>query len=87
MDGRPNSNPNVAQGGMYVIQLLDWYAASITVIAICFVELIMIAWLYGVENFARDVGFMTGHRPGKWWQVCWKYLTPTILLVMIYMIL
>lgn len=64
---------------MYIIQLLDWYAASISVIAICFVELVMVAWLYGVDNFARDVGFMTGHRPGWWWRCCWRYITPAIL--------
>lgn len=64
---------------MYIIQLLDWYAAAISVIAICFVELLMVAWLYGVDNFARDIGFMTGHHPGWWWRTCWRYVTPTIL--------
>lgn len=69
---------------MYIIQLLDWYSASISVIAICIVELIMVAWIYGVDNFARDVGFMTGHQPGIGWRMCWKYVTPTILIVRLF---
>lgn len=66
---------------MYVIQLLDWYAASISVILICLVEVFVVSWTYGASNFVRDVEFMTGNRPGAWWYLCWKYITPVILVV------
>lgn len=66
---------------MYWLQLFDWYAASISVILICLVEIIIVGWIYGVQNFVRDVEFMIGHRVEMGWIVCWKYITPTILFV------
>ncbi|KAJ4442270.1 hypothetical protein ANN_12136 [Periplaneta americana] len=37
----------ITNGGMYVVQLLDWYAASISVILICLVEVVIVGWIYG----------------------------------------
>lgn len=66
---------------MYWLQLFDWYAASISVILICFVEVIIVGYIYGVDDFVRDVEFMIGHKVGRWWYLTWRYITPTILLV------
>ena len=35
------------QGGMYVLQLLDWYSAGFCVLIIAIVECCAINWLYG----------------------------------------
>lgn len=76
------SNVFITRGGMYWLQLFDWYAASISVILICLVEIVIVGWIYGVHNFIRDVEFMIGHKVGIWWMLTWKYITPTILSVM-----
>ncbi|KAJ6649291.1 Sodium- and chloride-dependent glycine transporter 1 [Pseudolycoriella hygida] len=75
-----SSIPCTTQGGMYVLQLLDWYAASISVILICFLELLCISWFYGIDQFIRDIEFMLAAKLHWWWHVCWKYITPIILL-------
>lgn len=69
----------VTRGGMYLLQLFDWYAASISVILVCLCEVIIVGWIYGVKNFIRDIEFMIGNTVPKWWLICWKYITPTIL--------
>ncbi|XP_049832189.1 sodium- and chloride-dependent glycine transporter 1-like [Schistocerca gregaria] len=69
----------ITNGGMYVLQLLDWYSASISVILICSVEVISIAWIYGCENFCQDIEFMMNEKVQIWWKICWKYITPCIL--------
>ncbi|KAJ8673949.1 hypothetical protein QAD02_005211 [Eretmocerus hayati] len=69
----------VTNGGMYILQMFDWYAASISVILICIVEVIVVGWTYGCENFVRDVEFMINEKLHWWWPLCWKYITPTIL--------
>ncbi|XP_037040212.1 sodium- and chloride-dependent glycine transporter 1-like [Bradysia coprophila] len=74
------SIPCTTEGGMYVLQLLDWYAASISVILICFLELLCVCWFYGIDRFVRDIEFMLNAKLHWWWQVCWKYITPTILM-------
>lgn len=68
---------------MYYLQLIDWYAASISVILICLVEVIIVGWTYGVDNFVRDLEFMIKKKVSIWWKFCWKYSTPFILSVSI----
>lgn len=66
---------------MYLLQLFDWYAASISVILICLCEIFIVGWVYGVNNFIRDIEFMIGTSVERCWLICWKYITPTILSV------
>lgn len=65
---------------MYIVQLLDWYSASISVIFICTIEILIVGWIYGVENFKRDIEFMLKEKVGTIWIIFWKYITPLILI-------
>ncbi|XP_011304951.1 sodium- and chloride-dependent glycine transporter 2 isoform X2 [Fopius arisanus] len=69
----------VTNGGMYLLQMFDWYAASVSVISICLAEVIVVGWTYGCDNFVRDVEFMLGNKLNPWWPYSWKYITPVIL--------
>ncbi|KAJ8672809.1 hypothetical protein QAD02_004069 [Eretmocerus hayati] len=70
----------VTNGGMYILQLLDWYATAITVILVCFVEVVVVGWTYGCRNFVRDIEFMINQKLHWWWPLCWKYINPVIIL-------
>lgn len=73
----------VFQNGMYLIQLFDWYAYSLTVILICLMELVMVCHCYGTENFIRDLEFMLQETKLSWvWRICWQYISPLILVFM-----
>ncbi|KRJ97333.1 sodium- and chloride-dependent glycine transporter 2 isoform X2 [Drosophila yakuba] len=67
-------------GGMFILQLFDWYSSAIAVIVICLVEIIMVAWIYGIKNFMLDVEFMLGKRPSLYWRILWQVVTPVILI-------
>jgi len=64
---------------MYVLQLMDWYSASFCVLVIAVLECVAINWIYGNENFAANIKEMLGHYPGKWWRICWKFISPLII--------
>ncbi|XP_034668147.1 sodium- and chloride-dependent glycine transporter 2 [Drosophila subobscura] len=68
------------RGGMYILQLFDWYSSAISVIAICLVEIIMVSFIYGIDNFMLDVEFMMGKRPSLLWKILWKWVTPVVLI-------
>ncbi|XP_033159892.1 sodium- and chloride-dependent glycine transporter 1 [Drosophila mauritiana] len=67
-------------GGMFILQLFDWYSSAIAVIVICLVEIIMVAWIYGIKNFMLDVEFMLGKRPSLYWRIVWQVVTPVIII-------
>lgn len=35
----------------------------------------------GLEKFCDDVESMIGHRPGLYWRLCWKFVSPMFIIV------
>lgn len=35
----------------------------------------------GVDRFSDDIEEMIGQRPGLYWRLCWKFVSPCFLLV------
>uniref|UniRef100_A0A8C5B964 Transporter n=1 Tax=Gadus morhua TaxID=8049 RepID=A0A8C5B964_GADMO len=73
----------VTNGGMYVFTLLDHFAAGTSILFGVLIEAIGIAWFYGVDRFSDDIEEMIGHRPGLYWRLCWKFVSPCFLLFMV----
>lgn len=70
------------QGGIYVFQVFDFYAASgMVLLSICFFECICVAWFYGANKFNKDIEMMVGYPLISWFKYCWLYLTPILTLV------
>ncbi|XP_035259135.1 sodium-dependent dopamine transporter isoform X2 [Anguilla anguilla] len=70
----------VTNGGIYVFTLLDHYVAGTSILFGVLIEIIGIAWFYGVDRFSDDIQEMIGHRPGLYWRICWKFVSPCFLL-------
>ncbi|KAL8591588.1 hypothetical protein ACOMHN_055555 [Nucella lapillus] len=68
--------PSVTYGGNYFIYLMDKHAAPISLIFICFMEVIAVNWFYGVRRLAGDIESMLGFRPNYFWMVCWAGVSP-----------
>uniref|UniRef100_A0A8C6L5F5 Transporter n=1 Tax=Nothobranchius furzeri TaxID=105023 RepID=A0A8C6L5F5_NOTFU len=73
----------VTSGGMYVFTLLDHFAAGTSILFGVLIEAIGIAWFYGVDRFSDDIKEMIGQRPGRYWRLCWKFVSPCFLLFMV----
>uniref|UniRef100_A0A8C1WYI4 Transporter n=1 Tax=Cyprinus carpio TaxID=7962 RepID=A0A8C1WYI4_CYPCA len=70
---------NVITSGMYMLQLVDTFAASYSLVIIAIFELIGISYIYGLQRFCEDIEMMIGFQPNKFWRICWAFVTPTIL--------
>ncbi|KAL3862151.1 hypothetical protein ACJMK2_008139 [Sinanodonta woodiana] len=72
----------VTQGGVYVLQILDWYCASVSVMFLSLVECLVMAWVYGARRLSNDIEMMIGKPIFPLWRIFWMFLTPlTMLLV------
>uniref|UniRef100_A0A8D0H622 Transporter n=1 Tax=Sphenodon punctatus TaxID=8508 RepID=A0A8D0H622_SPHPU len=71
--------PMITQGGLYMLQLVDTYAASYSLVIIAIFELVGVSYVYGLQRFCEDIEMMIGFQPSKFWRVCWAFVTPTIL--------
>uniref|UniRef100_A0A6Q2XKS9 Transporter n=1 Tax=Esox lucius TaxID=8010 RepID=A0A6Q2XKS9_ESOLU len=79
--------PMVTENGMYMLQLVDTYAASYSLVIIAIFELLGISYLYGLQRFCEDIEMMIGFQPNRFWRICWAFVTPTILTVCVYLML
>nr|XP_006642702.2 PREDICTED: sodium- and chloride-dependent glycine transporter 2 isoform X1 [Lepisosteus oculatus] len=71
--------PMITESGMYMLQLVDTYAASYSLVIIAIFELVGISYIYGLQRFCEDIEMMIGFQPNKFWRICWAFVTPTIL--------
>ncbi|CAL4076612.1 unnamed protein product, partial [Meganyctiphanes norvegica] len=68
------------RGGMYVLQLLDWYSASQTIIIACLCEIIVFGFIYGTGRVVRDLQVMMRLQLPWPWYAAWVAITPALLL-------
>ncbi|NXK17834.1 S6A11 protein, partial [Arenaria interpres] len=69
----------VFQGGMYVFQLFDSYAASgMCLLFVAIFECVCIGWVYGSNRFYENIEDMIGYKPLSLIKWCWMVLTPGI---------
>ncbi|KAI6233810.1 Transporter [Aphelenchoides fujianensis] len=72
----------VCEGGFYVFQLFDFYAASgWALIWLLFFECIAISWCVGINNWYEHIKSMIGYYPWAWWKFCWVFVTPGVCIV------
>ena len=68
------------QGGVFLFQLMDFYSCSgLSLLWVCFFQTIAIGWFFGADRFCDCVEQMTGHKPGLFWFLCWKYFAPAVM--------
>lgn len=69
----------LTEGGMYVFQLFDSYAASgMCLLFVAIFESICIGWIYGSDRFYMNIEDMIGYKPASFIKWCWMILTPGI---------
>ncbi|PRD26499.1 UNVERIFIED_CONTAM: slc6a5 [Trichonephila clavipes] len=77
--------PCTTEGGMYILQLMDWYSAAFSLMVISLLELICISFVYGIDRFFMDISLMIKRTPPFWWKLCWCYITPgTIICLLLF---
>jgi len=68
--------------GEYWLTLFDSFGATgLTFIA--FAELLSVMYVYGHTRFTKDIENMTGVRPGLYWQIMWRFVSPTLMAAVI----
>ncbi|KAK5884243.1 hypothetical protein CesoFtcFv8_018084 [Champsocephalus esox] len=70
------------QGGVYQFELIDYYGANgICLLCVSLVQCVAVGWAFGAERIHDALEDMTGQRPGVFYTVCWRYVTPLICTV------
>ncbi|XP_035486455.1 sodium- and chloride-dependent GABA transporter 2-like [Scophthalmus maximus] len=69
----------VTEGGLYIFQLFDHYAASgMTLLFFAIIESVCIGWVYGADRQYDHIKDMIGYQPWPFMKYCWQYFTSAI---------
>ena len=63
--------------------MLNMFGSSNPILFVVFVETIGVFWYYGVSRFCDDVEQMIGSRPSIFWRVCWQFISPAFLFIIL----
>lgn len=66
--------PMSSQGGGYVLDFLDYYAAGWPYLFIGLTELILVCYVYGIENFMDDLYSICNFNPGLWCKTIFMFV-------------
>jgi len=77
------------KAGIFIFSLFDKYSTNWSIVIVGFLECVIVTWIYGTNgeathNFRNHIAEMTGFRVSLFWIVCWKYITPSLLLVVLF---
>lgn len=79
--------PLTTRGGSYLLDLLDYYAAGWPYLFIGLTELIIVCYVYGIQNYMDDLYHIMRFSPGLWAKshFCFIYmsLSPIIIFVIL----
>ncbi len=75
--------------GTYWVEVFDAYSGNWAVLVVAFLELISVAWVYGLDRFAIDLAAMLGQKvTSHWsfniWSVFWCFLSPVTLVAVVF---
>jgi len=66
--------PLICDGGFVLLDIVDSYSMGFNSYVIALVNLIGICYLYGYDNYEKDMTYMLGRKPSLYWKITWKYL-------------
>ncbi|XP_052229693.1 sodium-dependent neutral amino acid transporter B(0)AT3-like [Dreissena polymorpha] len=69
--------------GPYLFDLFDSFCANIPLLVIAFMECIGISYVYGLKRISEDIELMIGKRPGYFLLICWRYIGPLAMLIIL----
>ncbi|XP_062607423.1 sodium- and chloride-dependent glycine transporter 1-like [Saccostrea cucullata] len=77
--------PFTTNGGVFIFQLIDWYASTFCIMFGSFLECVVIAWIYGAEHFSKDIELMIGRSVPLLMRISWCIVTPLFMLMLFLM--
>lgn len=63
--------------------LVDHYGGTFILFILTTLEVCLVVWWYGVDNFCLDIEFMLKKKVGWYWRLCWGIVTPCIMVVIL----
>ena len=70
-------------GGLLLLDLVDYFINNVALLTSCFIELLVIGWLLKMADIRNYVNSISEFSIGKWFEICIRFLSPAFLAVIL----
>jgi len=70
-------------GGLLLLDLVDYFINNIALLASCIVELFIMGWLIKLTAIHKHVNNISEFSVGHWFKICLRFLSPVFLIVIL----
>jgi len=70
-------------GGQFIFTLVDFFGGGFVIYTVSIMEVVGIAWVYGLYNWIADIEFMLNIKIGWYWKICWGFIIPVFLTIIL----
>jgi len=72
-----------SSAGLFILDIVDHFINNLGILGAAFLEIFFLSWLCRLEMVRTYVNEVSDFRVGSWWVLCLRYLTVTILGVLV----
>ncbi|GGI83381.1 transporter [Shewanella hanedai] len=70
-------------GGLLLLDLIDYFINNVALLASCFVELIILAWLFKIADIREYANKISDFSIGRWMDICLRFISPAMLAIIL----
>ncbi|WP_299492871.1 sodium-dependent transporter [uncultured Shewanella sp.] len=70
-------------GGILLLDLVDYFINNIALLFSCLVEVILIAWFIKASSIRHYANQLSDFSVGRWMELCLRYISPALLLIIL----
>ncbi|WP_413699869.1 sodium-dependent transporter [Psychromonas sp. KJ10-10] len=70
-------------GGLLLLDLVDYFMNNVALLASCIIELIIMGWIIKLSGIHQHVNKVSEFTIGNWFEICLRYISPAFLIVIL----
>ncbi|NRA55208.1 MAG: sodium-dependent transporter [Gammaproteobacteria bacterium] len=70
-------------GGLLLLDLVDYFINNIALLTSCIIELVIVAWLFKLSDIRKYVNDISDFSIGTWFEICLRFISPAILAIIL----
>ncbi len=68
-------------GGLLLLDLVDYFINNVALLASCLIELVIVGWLVKLSDIREHANKLSEFSVGNWFELCIRFLSPVMLAV------
>jgi NSS family neurotransmitter:Na+ symporter len=81
--GLVSSMAFATNGGLLLLDLVDYFINNIALLSSCIIELAIMGWIIKLSDIHKHVNNLSEFTVGNWFEICLRYLSPAFLIVIL----